>query len=97
MLERVRYWAILCLLTAPITQAAEIDAASEGLAVAAILSTLVYGLIGLALFIIGYLLFDKFLKLDLRKELVIDQNTAIGVMMAGVFIGIGIIIAAAMR
>jgi uncharacterized membrane protein YjfL (UPF0719 family) len=97
MLTRLRNWAALCLLTAPITQAAEVSAASEGLAVAAILSTLVYGLIGLALFIVGYLLFDKFLKLDLRKELVIDQNTAIGVMMAGVFIGIGLIIAAAMR
>ncbi|MFT5127799.1 MAG: putative membrane protein [Rhodothermales bacterium] len=97
MLKRLQNWAVLCLLTAPITQAADVSAASEGLAAAAILSTLVYGLIGLSLFVVGYLLFDKLLKLDLRKELVIDQNSAIGVMMAGVFIGIGIIIAAAMR
>lgn len=60
-----------------------------------ILSTVVYGLLGIFLFIVGYLVFDRFFQLDLRKELVEDQNRAIGVMMAGVFLSLAIIVASA--
>lgn len=85
--------ACFVLLTTPVWAADS----SSGLAAEPIIATFVYGLIGLVLYVIGYFLFDKVMKLDLRKELVVDQNTSIGVMMAGVFIGIGIIIAAAMK
>lgn len=61
----------------------------------AVLSTLVYGLIGILLYIVGYILFDKLLRLDLRRELLEDQNQALGIMMGGIFIGIAIVIAAA--
>jgi uncharacterized membrane protein YjfL (UPF0719 family) len=61
-----------------------------------LLSTLVYGLIGILLAVVGYFVFDRLLKLDLRRELVEDQNTALGIMLAGVFIGISIVVAAVM-
>ena len=63
----------------------------------ALLSTLLYGVIGIALYVVGYIAFDKIMKLDLRKELVEDQNEALGIMMAGVFIGIGLIIMSAIK
>ena len=72
-------------------------AAEYGLSTLSIVSTLLYGLIGLVLYVAGYFLFDKLMNLDLRRELVVDQNQAVGVMMAGVFIGIAIIITAAMK
>ena len=59
-----------------------------------IVSSLLYGLIGIALFYLAYIVFDRFLKLDLRRELVVDQNKALGIMLAGLFIGIGLLVAA---
>ena len=64
----------------------------NGLAVA---STVVYGIIGVVLSILGYFAFDRVAGLDLQRELVEDQNIAIGIMLAGVYIGIAIIVSAA--
>ena len=64
-------------------------------ALSEIAATIFYGLLGLVLYLLSYYAFDKFMRLDLRQELVEDQNESIGIMMAGVFIGIAIIIAAA--
>lgn len=65
------------------------------LSLLAVLSTLIYGLVGLLLYALGYFIFDRVLRLDLRRELLEDQNQALGIMLGGVFIGIAIIIAAA--
>ncbi|PAP79772.1 hypothetical protein B1759_13270 [Rubrivirga sp. SAORIC476] len=46
--------------------------------------------------VLGYVVFDKVAGLNLRHELVEDQNVAVGVMLAGAFIGIGIVIASVM-
>ena len=59
-------------------------------------ATVIYGIIGIALASLGYFVFDRLMKLDLRRELVEDQNTALAIMLAGVFIGISIIVAAVM-
>jgi uncharacterized membrane protein YjfL (UPF0719 family) len=66
-----------------------------GLALIPLLSTLLYGIMGVLLYVLGYVAFDRLMRLDLRRELVEDQNDALGIMMAGVFIGIAIIIASA--
>jgi uncharacterized membrane protein YjfL (UPF0719 family) len=63
----------------------------------AIVSTVLYGLIGILLFILGYLALDRFVRLDLRRELVEDQNLALGVMLAGFFVALAIIVAAVIR
>ena len=68
---------------------------AEDLSVWEVLSTIVYGIIGIILCILGYLAFDRLAKLDLRRELVEDQNVALGIMLAGVFVGIAIVVAAA--
>jgi uncharacterized membrane protein YjfL (UPF0719 family) len=59
------------------------------------ISSIVYGLLGIILAILGYFAFDRLAGLDLRRELVEDQNLALGVMLAGVFIGIAIVVSAA--
>jgi putative membrane protein len=58
-------------------------------------ATIIYASTGVLLMIIFVVLFDKLFKLNLHQELVKDQNVAFGVLLAGVSIGISIIIAAA--
>jgi uncharacterized membrane protein YjfL (UPF0719 family) len=57
----------------------------------------IYVLVGLALFGVSYLIIAKVTPFSLRKELEEDQNTALGVLLGAVFIGIAIILAAAIR
>jgi len=59
------------------------------------ISSIVYGLLGIVLAILGYFTFDRLAGLDLKRELVEDQNIALGIMLAGVFIGIAIVVSAA--
>ena len=68
---------------------------TAGLSLWPILSTVIYGVIGILLCILGYLAFDRLAGLDLQRELVEDQNVALGIMLAGVFVGIAIVVAAA--
>ncbi len=70
---------------------------TDDLNLMSILSTLIYGVIGILLCLAGYVAFDRMIGLDLRRELVEDQNIALGIMLAGVFIGIAIIISTAIR
>ena len=60
-----------------------------------ILATIIYGVIGILLCVVGYFAFDKVAGLDLQRELVEDQNLSLGIMLAGVFIGIAIVVSAA--
>lgn len=62
-----------------------------------VFQVLVYVLIGLAFFGLAYLIIDKVTPFSLRKELLEDQNTALAVVLASVFIGIAIILSAAIR
>ncbi len=70
--------------------------ASNGLTVNAIAGTIIYGAIGILITLAGYFIFDKVAGLNLRHELVEDQNTAMGIMLAGLFIGCSIVVAAVM-
>jgi putative membrane protein len=54
-----------------------------------------YATIGILILILTVLVFDKVFKLDLKKELVEDQNVAFGVLLGGLSIAIAIIIASA--
>ena len=66
----------------------------ENLGEAAI-STAVFAGIGLAVFGIAFWLMTKLAPFSVKKEIEEDQNTALAVIMAGVLIGISLIIAAA--
>ncbi len=60
-----------------------------------VVSTVVYVLLGLVLFVVCYRLFELMTPFSLAKELVEDENAALGTLMAGVAIGLSIIVAAA--
>jgi putative membrane protein len=60
-------------------------------------AAVIFALIGILLFIVGFILFDRITPGSLWKELLEDQNTAIGVLMGCVAIAIAIIIAAAVH
>ena len=60
-----------------------------------ILVSILYGAVGIAMLIIGYYVFDLLTPYSTRKELVEDQNVAVGIVVGAVVLGIAIIIAAA--
>jgi uncharacterized membrane protein YjfL (UPF0719 family) len=61
----------------------------------AVVSTAVFAGIGLAVFAIAFWLMVKIAPFSVKKEIEEDQNTALAVIIAGVLIGISLIIAAA--
>lgn len=60
-------------------------------------AAVVFALLGILLFILGFIVFDRITPGSLWKELLEDHNTAIGVLMGCVAIAIAIIIAAAVH
>ena len=61
------------------------------------IAALVFALLGVAMFVLAFAVFDRFTPGSLWKELLEDQNTALGTLMAGVAVGLAIIIAAAIH
>lgn len=60
-------------------------------------ASLVYSLIGILVFILTFVIVDKISPYDLWKEIVEKQNKAFALVVAGVGLGICIIIAAAIH
>jgi uncharacterized membrane protein YjfL (UPF0719 family) len=58
-------------------------------------ASVVYSLIGIAIFALAFLLMEKIAPFSLRKELAEDDNIAVGVLLGSVVIGLSIIIASA--
>ena len=67
-----------------------VDSIFRGVVVSA-----VYVVIGIVVFLIAFWLMTKLAPFSIRKEIEEDQNTALGVLMGAVIIGLAIIIAAA--
>jgi uncharacterized membrane protein YjfL (UPF0719 family) len=60
-------------------------------------AALVFALLGIVLFVVAFVIIDKLTPGSLWKELLEDQNSALGTLMAGVAIALAIIIAAAIH
>jgi len=60
-----------------------------------IVATLIYSIIGMVIFTVGFLLVARVLPFSVRKEIEEDQNTALGIILGSIIIGLSIIIAAA--
>ena len=60
-----------------------------------VVDSLVYTVLGILLLVISYKVFGAVVPFDLNKELAEDDNTAVGVFMAGIFIAVGLVISAA--
>ena len=61
------------------------------------LTAVLFTIIGVVLFILAFILFDRLTPGSLWKEIIEDQNTALGVLMGAVAIALAIIIAAAVH
>jgi len=61
------------------------------------LETLIYLWTGIFIFVLFIFLLDKLTPWSLEKELIEDENVALAIIIAGVFIAFGLIIAAAIR
>lgn len=59
--------------------------------------TIFYFVLGLVLFGMGAWLMEKVTPFSIRKEIEDDQNTALAILMGSVFIGLALIIAAAIK
>jgi uncharacterized membrane protein YjfL (UPF0719 family) len=60
----------------------------------AIISSAAFAAIGIVVFALAFWLMTKIAPFSVRKEIEEDQNVALAVIMAGVLIGISLIIAA---
>ena len=60
-----------------------------------VVSTAVFAAIGIAVFAVALWLIAKLAPFSVKKEIEEDQNVALAVIMAGVLIGIALIISAA--
>ncbi|MBK7974582.1 MAG: DUF350 domain-containing protein [Deltaproteobacteria bacterium] len=59
--------------------------------------SLIYSAVGIAIFMIAYKVIELVMPFDLNKELAEDQNTAVGVLVGSVMLGLALIIASAMH
>lgn len=66
-----------------------------GLQMAQFIETIVYVVLGMIVFGIGFLIVEKLTPFSIRKEIEEDQNTSLGIIIGSVILGLAIIIAAA--
>ncbi|MBN2497845.1 MAG: DUF350 domain-containing protein [Deltaproteobacteria bacterium] len=64
---------------------------------ALMLGTLIYSLIGMLVFGLAFVIFNKLMPFSIRKEIEDDQNTALGIIIGSLLIGLSIIVASAMH
>lgn len=62
-----------------------------------LVASLVYALLGILIFMLAFKLAQRFLPFDVVKELVEDDNVAVGILMAAVILGLALIIASAIH
>ncbi|MGH8058756.1 MAG: DUF350 domain-containing protein [Candidatus Entotheonellia bacterium] len=60
-----------------------------------IVTSVVYGLLGLTLLLIGYYLYEMVTPFSVKEELVTHRNVAVGIVVAAFIVGMSIVIAAA--
>lgn len=63
----------------------------------AVVESVVFSAIGMMFFGIAFLLINKIAPFSIRKEIEDDQNTALGIVIGSVIIGVAMIVSAAMH
>lgn len=64
---------------------------------AILLNSIIYALLGIVIFVVGFIIVDKITPYDLWKQLVEEKNTALAIVVGAAALGICIIIAAAIH
>jgi uncharacterized membrane protein YjfL (UPF0719 family) len=63
----------------------------------AVIASLVYSVVGIAIFALSFLGMRVLIPFSIRKEIEEDHNTALAIVIASVIIGISLIISAAIQ
>jgi putative membrane protein len=62
-----------------------------------LIAAILFALLGIVIFVAAFVVVDKLTPGDLWRDLLQERNTALAIVMAGIAIGISIIIAAAIH
>ena len=62
-----------------------------------VVNSIIYAVLGIVIFVVGFLIVDRLTPYDLWKELVHDKNVALAIVVGCATLGICIIIAAAIH
>ena len=62
-----------------------------------LLAAVLFALLGIVIFVIAFVVVDKLTPGDLWHDIIRDRNTAVAIVMAGISIGLSIILAAAIH
>lgn len=62
-----------------------------------VISSVVYGIVGMMLFAVAFWIIARSLPFSLRKEIEDDQNVALGIMLGAVILGLAMIVSAAVH
>ena len=63
----------------------------------ALVSSIVFSLVGMVVFALGFTLLRKLLPMDMKKEIETDQNTALGIVIGSFILGLAFIIGSAIH
>lgn len=69
----------------------------ELISLKSILGSVIYSIIGIAILVVAYIVFEKITPENLRKEIIEKQNTALAIVSASFILAIAIIIATAIH
>ena len=62
-----------------------------------LLSSVVFSLVGIAVFGLAFFVIAKLVPFSIRKEIEVDQNTSLAILIGSVIIGLSLIISAAIH
>ena len=63
----------------------------------AIVASVVFSIIGMVFFGVAFFIINKVAPFSIRKEIEEDQNTALGIVIGSVIIGVAMIVSAALH
>jgi putative membrane protein len=63
----------------------------------ALIASILFSLVGIAVFALAFFVIAKISPFSLRKEIEEDQNTALGILLGSIIIGLSLIISAAIH
>jgi len=63
----------------------------------AVVSSLVFSLVGMAVFVAGFFVVKLILPFDVNKELEVDQNTSVGIVIGSFILGLAFIVGMAIH
>ena len=62
-----------------------------------VVQSVLFAFIGVIVFAVTFMIIVKVLPFSVRKEIEVDQNTSLGILLGSVILGLSIIIAAAIH